>query len=56
LHNAEIAVMGAKAFRNYLQKEINEAEDHEENLRKEAEYADLFANPYTLRNVVLLMR
>jgi propionyl-CoA carboxylase beta chain len=46
---AEIAVMGAKGASEIIfKKEINEAEDHEAKLlEKEAEYADLFANPYT---------
>ncbi|KAB1154987.1 acyl-CoA carboxylase subunit beta [Flavobacterium luteum] len=46
---AEIAVMGAKGASEIIfKKEISEAEDHEAKLlEKEAEYADLFANPYT---------
>jgi propionyl-CoA carboxylase beta chain len=46
---AEIAVMGAKGASEIIfKKEINEAEDHKAKLlEKEAEYADLFANPYT---------
>jgi propionyl-CoA carboxylase beta chain len=41
--------MGAKGASEIIfKKEINEAEDHEAKLlEKEAEYADLFANPYT---------
>jgi propionyl-CoA carboxylase beta chain len=52
---AEIAVMGAKELRDYIQKrEISEANDHEAKLaEKEKEYADLFANPYTAANAVL---
>jgi propionyl-CoA carboxylase beta chain len=46
---AEIAVMGAKGASEIIfKKEISEAEDHEAKLlEKEAEYSDLFANPYT---------
>ena len=46
---AEIAVMGAKGASEIIfKKEINEAEDHYAKLlEKEAEYAELFANPYT---------
>jgi propionyl-CoA carboxylase beta chain len=46
---AEIAVMGAKGASEIIfKKEISEAEDHEAKLlEKEAEYAELFANPYT---------
>ncbi|MBB1192193.1 methylmalonyl-CoA carboxyltransferase [Flavobacterium sp. SOK18b] len=46
---AEIAVMGAKGASEIIfKKEINEADDQEAKLlEKEAEYADLFANPYT---------
>ena len=46
---AEIAVMGAKGASEIIfKKEIQEAEDHEAKLlEKEAEYAELFANPYT---------
>ncbi|TYQ00321.1 propionyl-CoA carboxylase beta chain [Tenacibaculum adriaticum] len=47
--SAEIAVMGAKGASEIIfKKEIAEAEDHEAKLaEKEAEYAELFANPYT---------
>ena len=46
---AEIAVMGAKGASEIIfKKEINEANDPAAKLlEKEAEYADLFANPYT---------
>ena len=46
---AEIAVMGAKGASEIIfKKEISEAEDKEAKLaEKEAEYANLFANPYT---------
>jgi propionyl-CoA carboxylase beta chain len=46
---AEIAVMGAKGASEIIfKKEISEADDHEAKLlEKEAEYAALFANPYT---------
>ncbi|REH01202.1 acyl-CoA carboxylase subunit beta [Flavobacterium aquicola] len=46
---AEIAVMGAKGASEIIfKKEIHDAEDHEAKLlEKEAEYAELFANPYT---------
>nr|WP_315256836.1 acyl-CoA carboxylase subunit beta [uncultured Flavobacterium sp.] len=46
---AEIAVMGAKGASEIIfKKEIQDAEDHEAKLlEKEAEYAELFANPYT---------
>ena len=46
---AEIAVMGAKGASEIIfKKEISEAENPEAKLlEKEAEYADLFANPYT---------
>ncbi|PWA07411.1 acyl-CoA carboxylase subunit beta [Flavobacterium psychrotolerans] len=46
---AEIAVMGAKGASEIIfKKEINEATDPAAKLlEKEAEYADLFANPYT---------
>ncbi len=46
---AEIAVMGAKGASEIIfKKEISEADDKEGKLaEKEAEYADLFANPYT---------
>jgi propionyl-CoA carboxylase beta chain len=46
---AEIAVMGAKGASEIIfKKEISEAEDHEAKLlEKEAEYSELFANPYT---------
>ncbi len=46
---AEIAVMGAKGASEIIfKKEISEAENHEAKLlEKEAEYANLFANPYT---------
>ncbi|WP_431166604.1 acyl-CoA carboxylase subunit beta [Tenacibaculum halocynthiae] len=46
---AEIAVMGAKGASEIIfKKEISEAEDKEAKLlEKEAEYAELFANPYT---------
>jgi len=45
---AEIAVMGAKGAAEIIfRKEITEAEDPQEKwLEKEAEYAQLFANPY----------
>ncbi len=45
---AEIAVMGAKGASEIIfKKEIKEAEDHEAKLQeKEAEYAEMFANPY----------
>lgn len=47
--SAEIAVMGAKGASEIIfKKEISEAENPEAKLlEKEAEYADLFANPYT---------
>ncbi|CAM3783554.1 acyl-CoA carboxylase subunit beta [Flavobacterium branchiophilum] len=47
--SAEIAVMGAKGASEIIfKKEINEAADPAAKLlEKEAEYADLFANPYT---------
>jgi propionyl-CoA carboxylase beta chain len=46
---AEIAVMGAKGASEIIfKKEINEAADPAAKLlEKEAEYANLFANPYT---------
>lgn len=46
---AEIAVMGAKGVSEIIfKKEISEAADPAAKLlEKEAEYADLFANPYT---------
>jgi propionyl-CoA carboxylase beta chain len=46
---AEIAVMGAKGASEIIfKKEISEAENPSEKLaEKEAEYAELFANPYT---------
>ncbi|HEX8562941.1 MAG TPA: acyl-CoA carboxylase subunit beta [Flavobacterium sp.] len=46
---AEIAVMGAKGASEIIfKKEISQAEDPEAKLlEKEAEYANLFANPYT---------
>lgn len=46
--SAEIAVMGAKGAAEIIfRKEINEAEDADAKWKeKEAEYADLFANPY----------
>jgi propionyl-CoA carboxylase beta chain len=46
---AEIAVMGAKGASEIIfKKEISEAVDPADKLlEKEAEYADLFANPYT---------
>ena len=46
---AEIAVMGAKGASEIIfKKEISEASDPAAKLlEKEAEYADLFANPYT---------
>lgn len=46
---AEIAVMGAKGAAEIIfRKEISEAEDAEAKWKeKEAEYADLFANPYS---------
>lgn len=45
---AEIAVMGAKGAAEIIfKKEISEAEDSEAKWKeKEAEYADMFANPY----------
>lgn len=45
---AEIAVMGAKGAAEIIfRKEIKAADDHEAKLKeKEAEYAELFANPY----------
>ena len=45
---AEIAVMGAKGAAEIIfKKEIADAEDHEAQLKaKEAEYAEMFANPY----------
>ncbi len=45
---AEIAVMGAKGAAEIIfKKQISEAEDHESKLKeKEAEYGELFANPY----------
>lgn len=45
---AEIAVMGAKGAAEIIfKKQISEAEDHEAKLKeKEAEYGELFANPY----------
>ena len=47
--SAEIAVMGAKGASEIIfKKEIRDAEDPEAKLQeKEAEYAELFANPYT---------
>ncbi|MUU78436.1 acyl-CoA carboxylase subunit beta [Winogradskyella endarachnes] len=47
--NAEIAVMGAKGAAEIIfKREISEAEDKEAKWKeKEAEYADLFANPYS---------
>lgn len=47
--SAEIAVMGAKGASEIIfKKEISEADDKEAKLaEKEAEYANLFANPYT---------
>ena len=46
--SAEIAVMGAKGAAEIIfKKEIDEAENREEKWKeKEAEYAELFANPY----------
>jgi propionyl-CoA carboxylase beta chain len=46
--SAEIAVMGAKGAAEIIfRKEIKEAEDADVKWKeKEAEYADLFANPY----------
>jgi propionyl-CoA carboxylase beta chain len=45
---AEIAVMGAKGAAEIIfKREISDAANPEEKwLEKEAEYADLFANPY----------
>lgn len=47
--SAEIAVMGAKGAAEIIfKKEINNAEDKDAKLKeKEAEYARLFANPYS---------
>ena len=47
--SAEIAVMGAKGAAEIIfKKEINTAEDKEAKWKeKEAEYAELFANPYS---------
>lgn len=47
--SAEIAVMGAKGAAEIIfKKEINSAEDKDAKLKeKEAEYAELFANPYS---------
>ncbi|HLV13669.1 MAG TPA: acyl-CoA carboxylase subunit beta [Xanthomarina sp.] len=47
--SAEIAVMGAKGAAEIIfKKEISAAEDQEAKWKeKEAEYADLFANPYS---------
>jgi propionyl-CoA carboxylase beta chain len=47
--SAEIAVMGAKGAAEIIfKKEIEEAADPAEKLReKEAQYAELFANPYS---------
>ncbi|MGJ8549961.1 acyl-CoA carboxylase subunit beta [Winogradskyella wichelsiae] len=47
--NAEIAVMGAKGAAEIIfKREISNAEDKEAKLKeKEAEYAKLFANPYS---------
>jgi propionyl-CoA carboxylase beta chain len=47
--SAEIAVMGAKGAAEIIfKKEINSAEDKEAKWKeKEAEYAELFANPYS---------
>ncbi|MCB0463178.1 MAG: acyl-CoA carboxylase subunit beta [Flavobacteriaceae bacterium] len=47
--NAEIAVMGAKGAAEIIfKKEINAADDKEAKWKeKEAEYANLFANPYS---------
>ena len=47
--SAEIAVMGAKGAAEIIfKKEINKAEDKEAKWKeKEAEYANLFANPYS---------
>ena len=46
--SAEIAVMGAKGAAEIIfKKEIKEAADSEAKLKeKEAEYAEMFANPY----------
>jgi len=46
--SAEIAVMGAKGAAEIIfKKEIKEADDSEAKLKeKEAEYAEMFANPY----------
>ena len=47
--SAEIAVMGAKGAAEIIfRKEISGAEDPEQKWKeKEAEYAELFANPYS---------
>lgn len=47
--SAEIAVMGAKGAAEIIfKKEISEAADSEAKWKeKEAEYAELFANPYS---------
>ena len=47
--SAEIAVMGAKGAAEIIfKKEINSADDKEGKWKeKEAEYAELFANPYS---------
>ena len=47
--SAEIAVMGAKGAAEIIfKKEINSAENKEAKWKeKEAEYAELFANPYS---------
>ena len=46
--SSEIAVMGAKGAAEIIfKKEIKEAADSEAKLKeKEAEYAEMFANPY----------
>ena len=49
MENENIAVMGAKGASEIIfKKEISEAANPAEKLlEKEAEYAELFANPYT---------
>ncbi|WP_179353712.1 acyl-CoA carboxylase subunit beta [Winogradskyella vidalii] len=50
--NAEIAVMGAKGAAEIIfKREISKADDQDAKLKeKEAEYAKLFANPYSAAN------
>jgi hypothetical protein len=53
---ANCKLMGAKELQKSLKKKLTKRQILQLNFRKEAEYAKLFANPYTAAKEVLWMR